>query len=387
MKGHLIGFMNTEFHDLLAKHLNGTLNEEEKGMLAVLLRAPENQLYLATQIDEQFFDELLKEASDDETGNHLFQCIRQQIGKEGAPDVLMEDSRESAKVIPITWYKRKAIRWMAAAAAVILLVLSFGVLLNSNTVKEPSVAVQKRTAATEGSLAVLRHEVNTTGREKKIQLADGSVIVLANNTEVSFMEPFASIREIRLKGKAFFKVAKDPARPFTVISGDISTTALGTEFTVTAFKNTSRVIVRLYEGKVVVKAVENNKILKNKVYLLPGQEYVYSREAKGKVATFKVDNTIEPERILNAELAKDNPSVPEEQGSWYMFNNESLAQVFDQLAEMYNTEIDYNKTDLQNIYFIGKFDKSDSLEQILKRIGTLNNLTIRKTGEKFVISK
>jgi hypothetical protein len=70
-----------------------------------------------------------------------------------------------------------------------------------------------------------------------------------------------------------------------------------------------------------------------------------------------------------------------------MFNNQSLAQVFDQLSVMFNVEIVYNKTDIQNIFFTGKYNRSDSLENILKEIAILHNLTITKKNNAFIINR
>ena len=134
---------------------------------------------------------------------------------------------------------------------------------------------------------IVRQEVNTTGREKKIQLPDGSLIVLANKSAITYLDPFTTRRAITLTGKAWFKVAKDKLHPFMVRSGEISTTALGTEFSVTAFEGTDSIIVRLYEGKVVVKAADRAvSTMKKEVYLLPGQEFVYGGQT-GTVRSFK----------------------------------------------------------------------------------------------------
>jgi hypothetical protein len=61
-----------------------------------------------------------------------------------------------------------------------------------------------------------------------------------------------------------------------------------------------------------------------------------------------------------------------------MFNNQSLGSTFDALAEMYGVTITYSKTDLNKLYFIGSFEKSDSLDFILKQIASINNLEIIK---------
>jgi transmembrane sensor len=372
--------MNKQFDELIAKHLKGTLQEDEKQLLAMLLKVPENQFYLASKIDEQFLDESLEEVGDEKMGNQIFQGIQQEL-KEVIPHQSIE---QPEGVVQMTWYRKKIIRLIAVAASIIL-VIGLGIVLFNNKHDEQSIAVQnnKRLDSVAG---ILHHEVNTTGKQKRIQLPDGSLILLANKSEITYREPFTNKRDITLIGKAYFKVAKDKTRPFTVFSGAISTTALGTEFTVTAFEKSNQITVRLYEGKVVVKAVDKgDKKLRNEVYLLPGQAFVYG--SNSAVKKFKV-NKAAPEAIINDELSNDNPSIPQDaKGSWYMFNNETLGGVLDQLSAMYNVQIVYKKKDVENIYFTGKYNQSDSIENILNDIAILHNLTITSKGNEFIVSK
>lgn len=381
--------MDTQFRELVAKYLAGILSEEEKGILAILLKVPENQLYLASKIDEQFYDQSLKEIGDDETKSQIFQVIQQKLTRDKSAHITPEIGEPEAKVVNIAWYKTAIFRWTAAAAACILVILWWNGKLFIDNPDEQSVVAQNTNNRTDSVSHIVRRETNTTGKEKRIQLSDGSLIVLADKSEIAYHEPFIDKRDITLKGKAYFKVAKDEAKPFRVISGDISTTALGTEFTVTAFEKSTQIIVRLYEGKVVVKSVkQGNKKLKSDIYLKPGEEFVYGHQNVAEVKEFKLNADAVPEKIISQELSRDDLLIPENiEGSWYMFNNQSLAQVFDQLAEMYQVEIVYNKQEVQDLYFIGKYKRSDSIENILKEIATLNSLKVTRQDNVFSIIK
>lgn len=275
-----------------------------------------------------------------------------------------------------------------AAAAVVLLLAGLGWrYLNNGSSEQPVIAAKP---PVEESIAVItRHETNHTGKDKTLQLEDGSLVILASNSEIVYQLPFTSARSIRLNGKAFFKVAKDKTKPFTVTSGPITTTALGTEFTVAADMVSGHIVVRLYEGKVVIRPVSKlNRHLKKDVYLLPGEQFVYAEEAPVKKLAFKLNNTTEPEQIMAQETEADDPSVPQNsKGSWFQFNNRPVSEVLDQLAEIYKVKIVYDKKDVQNIYFIGKYNSSDSAAVILKRISTLNGLTLTRNDTAFVIGK
>jgi hypothetical protein len=388
---------NSQNDEILVRYLFNEETDEEKVFVEDWLKtSEENKLYFnrlkkAWQLAKikQDLAYITDEANLEEKWNRLEQSI----------------TEEEARVIPINEHESFEVAYMekdrparksvlyklmvsAAIAASVLLIIGLGwKLFNNNEVKAPVVQITRE--KTDSFLFVMHHEVNTTGKEKRIQLQDGSMIVLADKSEISYRQPFTNTRDVTLKGKAYFKVAKDKTRPFTVISEDISTTALGTEFTVTAFEKTNRIIVRLYEGKVVVKPVrKGNGKFKNDVYLLPGQEFVYTHGMTGKPKSFKIEDEKSPEKILNQEMEQDNPFLPQNaQESWYMFNNQSLEEVLDELSGIYNVKIIYNKEEVSKIYFTRKYDRTDSLEFILQEIGTLNNLKITKKDNAFIISK
>jgi hypothetical protein len=50
-------------------------------------------------------------------------------------------------------------------------------------------------------------------------------------------------------------------------------------------------------------------------------------------------------------------------------------------------EIKYEPKEVQKMYFIGKFNKSDSVETILKQIAALNNLIVTRQNNTFIISR
>ncbi|WP_370151688.1 FecR domain-containing protein [Ferrovibrio sp.] len=71
-----------------------------------------------------------------------------------------------------------------------------------------------------------------TGEQRRLTLADGSVVRMAPETAIA-LDVSESGRGVELlKGRAFFEVAPDPARPFTVRAGGGAVTVLGTAFDV-----------------------------------------------------------------------------------------------------------------------------------------------------------
>ncbi|HEX5775471.1 MAG TPA: FecR domain-containing protein [Caulobacteraceae bacterium] len=89
------------------------------------------------------------------------------------------------------------------------------------------------------------------GQTATVRLRDGSVVTLDTDTVLRARQTDER-RSIRLsRGQAYFKVAKDKARPFTVAAGDKVVTAVGTAFSVRVQKKA--VEVTLVEGKVRVE--------------------------------------------------------------------------------------------------------------------------------------
>jgi transmembrane sensor len=94
------------------------------------------------------------------------------------------------------------------------------------------------------------HYATEIGEQRTVPLSDGSVIVLNTDSEIR-LQYSADRRSIELlRGQVNFKVAKDPARPFTVIAGGGEVRAVGTVFDV--YKSDDSVTVTLIEGKVAV---------------------------------------------------------------------------------------------------------------------------------------
>src|SRR5690606_12857021 len=80
-------------------------------------------------------------------------------------------------------------------------------------------------------------------------------------------------RELTLQGEGFFQVTKDPARPFTVHTGNIATTALGTSFNVRHHKSDSISEISLVTGKVRL-GIQGKEGMKT-ADLLPGERATY----------------------------------------------------------------------------------------------------------------
>lgn len=273
---------------------------------------------------------------------------------------------------------RKYMPWIAAAAVVMIAVSTWVLrsVQSQEVMPEPVVAVTKpvQQQQTTGDWLQQRNTTNTT---VKVTLPDGSLVALAPAAVITYsksLEP--DKREIVLEGEALFEVVKDKARPFTVYSGSLSTTALGTSFKVAAGLTTVR--VQLLTGKVVVKAVKPSLAgWKKNIYLLPGQQMRYDRDA-GMVK-------VSGKGI--GEQPRIKPATVHDPGEQMVFDNTPLQQVFDRMTQYYKTTIEYTTEDLKQLSFSGTVFHNDSLPVILQAIARMNELSVTEVPGGFSIRK
>jgi transmembrane sensor len=248
-------------------------------------------------------------------------------------------------------------------------------------------AAKKSNAPSQISSSVSNNKfIENTGADvMMLTLPDNSNIQLMPGSSISYIQPFGqNFREINLRGEAFFNVAKDSLHPFIVYAGGISTKVLGTQFLVTAFSKENTIRVALFSGKVFVEPADSLRdVLKENYHLNPGDIFLFDkikmivRITSGKTETAK--KTLPSRSSRSANNLSDN--------NWYMFNNQSLSEVFEELEVLYNEKIFFSKNEVAGLSFIGKIDKSDSLETILAEIGKLNNLSVHKEKDVFYIKR
>lgn len=102
-----------------------------------------------------------------------------------------------------------------------------------------------------GATNAVNNEFTTAHGEQRIwELSDNTVVHLNSDTKISVKFEQHS-RSINLAyGQAYFEVAKDPARPFHVLVGNVTLQDIGTSFDV--FRTDKQVVVTVVEGHVAI---------------------------------------------------------------------------------------------------------------------------------------
>jgi len=222
---------------------------------------------------------------------------------------------------------------------------------------------------------------NNSHKAMAIVLPDGSVVRLLPAATMVYNKQFRENRSIYLTVEADFTVASDELHPFVVYSDELYTTALGTFFHVKAIPGEDIISIRLNSGRVMVQGSVNKKKVINDVVLTPGKELNYYRKTgKALVSDF---NTRKTDILVRAGSSGTVYTKPD----WYKFNNQPMSQVLDQLSNYYGIAIYYYPSDVMEIYFDGKFEKTDSLETILIDLTLPNNLKLIRNDSGFIIKR
>ena len=97
--------------------------------------------------------------------------------------------------------------------------------------------------------------ITEKGQKTTVILPDGTTVWLNSASRLSYDMSYAhSDRNVVLEGEAYFEVAKDDERPFTVHTEDYKVTALGTTFNVSAYKDDNMSVTTLVEGCIQVQS-------------------------------------------------------------------------------------------------------------------------------------
>ena len=90
-------------------------------------------------------------------------------------------------------------------------------------------------------------------------LSDGSVVALNKNSTLSYPKSFdTKLRQVTLKGEAFFEVKRNFEQAFIISAGESFVKVLGTSFNVKAYADSANVEVTVVSGLVQLYTLNDN---------------------------------------------------------------------------------------------------------------------------------
>lgn len=318
---------NTElaahFDRLLDLYLERNATEDQKAELRVLTEQFADRFQ--AKFDAVINSELTGEGITDQTRQEILTNIFNRTPVIQSPE-LAEGS--------------KGWRWMAAAAAIVICALGTWYFTTLNL--EPATSNQQLSEAQETGPMIY------SGKHY-IKLTDGSTVLLTDSSQLTVSEDFnTNTRTVSLTGKAYFDIAHNPDKKFQILTGDVTTTVLGTAFSIDATNKNIEVTVT--RGKVQVGD-------KGHIFGL------LTRDQQMKV------NLITKEFVTsstNAEKATDWKK------QYLIFDNVTMEVAAAIIYDKYNVKITYSTEAIKNCEGINAdFISGESLDQVLEVISTL----------------
>lgn len=319
---------NDNILDLIQRSLHGKLNNAERNELDLWLAKPENKAtyeqYLALHKDLNDISQVQKNY--EPNLSKAWEVVGQHIAEKKKPH-------------------RFKIAYLAAASIALLAVI-IGVNFINNSDKNISIVLKQ-------------------GQKDTILFEDGSKAYAVGPAEISYPEDFNnSKRDISLNGYAFFDIARDETRPFTITTPKGTVEVLGTSFTVnTQEKNVFT--VQCVTGKVRIKVGDGQKY-----------ETVLTRN---EMASFKdldtllTKNNFEP---INVSI------IPKED---LIFEDQPLKEIIEAIERKYKVAIELENKSLFNVLYSTNLDKN-SLTEVLSELElTFKMKVIKQNSTTFIL--
>ncbi|CDZ27885.1 FecR domain-containing protein [Neorhizobium galegae] len=185
----------------------------------------------------------------------------------------------------------------------------------------------------DGPVRLQADVISGVAKTQRLTLADGSRIELNADSAIAFRLEKDRRQVQLLRGQAYFQVAADQSRPFTVVAGNGATTALGTAFDVNLTSDGARVVVTEHA---VMVGPEGS----------PETRWVTERQ--------KIDYD------ANGRPAEPEPADPDIATAWrrgrLAFDNRRLAAVIEEFARYIPGKVVVAQTSLANRHISGSLD-------------------------------
>ncbi|MBC9912749.1 FecR family protein [Chitinophaga varians] len=200
------------------------------------------------------------------------------------------------------------------------------------------------------------------GVTRQIVLPDSSVVTLNAGTTLQLSAHFGQHdRSVLLDGEAFFFIHPDPAHPFRVQHGPLTTTVLGTAFNIRSRPGEENTKVAVASGKVQVAVAGKN-------YTLEGNETLQYNDRSDLV-------------IKGHE---ENAQIGQWQHAMLDFNGYTLTAMVAELQRQYPVRIQLHATPADTAHYNISFRRED-IHNILDVLSGLTGITYKHENEQIII--
>jgi transmembrane sensor len=398
---------NEQVDELIVKHLQGTLTPAEEAELTAWINADETNKLIFDQVTDATFvrEAMLKIRTYDR--QRIWERVRAQMQMTPEADIIPMRRTSPWKKLAVAasiigaiafagyWLmkdkttdngpqttvvqtndvkapdKNRAQIKLADGRIVYLDSAGNGELVNANGVvvkkTEDGKIVYEKADGSSTTLTVSYNTLSNPRGSKVIDmtLSDGSRVWL--NAGSSLTYPVAFIgkeRKVSITGEAYFEIAHDKTKPFTVSKGEMKVEVLGTHFNVNAYDDEENIKVTLLEGSVKVSSV----VSRQSSVLKPGQQAIAAVD--GGLRT--VDG-IDLETVMSWKNGR------------FIFKSADIESIMREVARWYDVEIVYEEK--VNQKFNGKIPRSMSAMNVFKVLEETGGVHFKIEGKKVVVSK
>lgn len=262
---------------------------------------------------------------------------------------------------PVTPGKQGAVLTLADGSAVLLDSMKNGVVANqagTNVVLNNGQVVYNAEDASTAGTAF--NTISTPrGRQFSVVLPDGTKVWLNAASSLRYPVAFSgNTREVRITGEAYFEVAADATRPFSVRFNEKGMVeVLGTAFNINAYTDEPLVKTTLLSGSI---RVNKQQVLR------PGEQA-------------NIDN--------NNDITIENSAETENAIAWkkglFMMSSTDLPALFRQISRWYDIEVNM-KGELPKRSFGGTIDRDVNLADIIEALN-IYGVNCRLENNKLIV--
>ncbi|WP_109829341.1 FecR family protein [Reichenbachiella versicolor] len=195
-----------------------------------------------------------------------------------------------------------------------------------------------------------------------LTLEDGSIVLLSDGSSITYPSSFSDQeRKVKLEGKAFFDITKNPDAPFVIDLPNTQVQVLGTSFDIDASKSDS-VVVSVETGKVWFKSSRDAQVLTpglSGVFVSSSTDIRSVETPKNSIGNFWRTRTLD-------------------------FDGVSLSRAVNIISKSYESNIILSGSNFENCKISVRFE-NEPLENVIDIISTTLSLEVQQHENQYIL--
>lgn len=236
-------------------------------------------------------------------------------------------------------------------------------------------SVERDTSESIKSNRLVTHEVSNS----KINLPDGSVILLKSYSKLSYDEKFSPAnRIINFEGEGFFTIKPDAAHPFIIHTKSADVRVLGTVFSLSTCTDKNQFQAILLKGKIEVSLKSQPE---KEIELRPAQKItISSQNSAAGVGGLALNNV----QIENIQITDSLYASYSDMTQNIDFNDNTLQEIAVTLERKYNIKV-FVADKVKGKKYTGIF-KNKELKYVLEKLKLSNNFNYNIKNDTLIIN-